>query len=266
MSLTVIRALTLRYLYLYTRSPVRLIELLFWPIMELVVWGNLSLWLESSRGGATVPSFIPWLIGGVILWDVLFRAQQAVAISFLEDVWTKNLVNLFVAPIRPVEYVAAAFLVGILRILVTVCVLALLASTAFHFNLFQFHWYLVPFFGLLMLFGWTLGILSSALIMRWGQAAESLAWAVPFLIQPVAAVYYPIAGLPGWAQSLGWLLPCTPVFEGMRSVLKYGTLDPRLLWLSIFSNLIWMFLAAAIYLAVLRHGRENGTLTRVTSN
>jgi ABC-2 type transport system permease protein len=266
MSFTVIRALTLRYLYLYTRSPVRLVELLFWPVMELVVWGNLSVWLESSKGGASVPSFIPWLIGGVILWDVLFRAQQAVAISFLEDVWTKNLVNLFVAPIRPVEYVAAGFIVGILRILVTVGVLSILAATAFQFNLFQFNWHLIPFFGLLMLFGWTLGMLSSALIMRWGQAAESLAWAVPFLIQPVAAVYYPISGLPGWAQSIGWLLPCTPVFEGMRSVLKFGTVDSSLIWLSLLSNAIWMLFAAAVYLAVLKHGRESGTLTRVTSH
>lgn len=266
MSLTVIYSLVLRYLFLYTRSPVRLVELLFWPVMELVVWGNLSVWLEKSREGAAVPSFIPWLIGGVILWDVLFRAQQAVAISFLEDVWTKNLVNLFVAPIRPIEYVGAAFIVGILRILVTVVVLSLLAGTAFHFNIFQFHWHLVPFFGLLMLFGWTLGMLSSALIMRWGQAAESLAWAVPFLIQPVAAVYYPIGNLPGWAQSLGWLLPCTPVFEGMRGVLKYGVLDGNLMLMSVVSNLIWMALAATVYLAVLHRGRQTGTLTRVTSH
>jgi ABC-2 type transport system permease protein len=266
MSLTVIRALVLRYLYLYMRSPIRLVELLFWPVMELVVWGNLSVWLESSKGGTSVPTFVPWLIGGVILWDVLFRAQQAVAISFLEDVWTKNLVNLFVAPIRPVEYVMAAFVVGILRIMVTVTVLSVLAVTAFHFNLFQFQWHLVPFFGLLMLFGWTLGLLSSALIMRWGQAAESLAWAVPFLIQPVAAVYYPIGGLPGWAQALGWLLPCTPVFEGMRGVLKEGSLDGRLMALSLISNVIWMAAAALVYLWVLRRGRETGTLTRVTSH
>lgn len=266
MSFFVIRALVQRHLYLYARNPVRLVELLFWPIMEMVVWGNLSVWLEQSKGGTAVPSFIPWLMGGVILWDVLFRAQQAVAISFLEDVWTKNLVNLLVAPIRPIEYVISGFVVGILRILVTVAVLAVLAATAFHFNLFQFHWYLVPFFGLLMLFGWTLGMLSSALIMRWGQAAESLAWAVPFLIQPVAAVYYPIGGLPGWAQALGWMLPCTPVFEGMRGVLKYGAVDPKLLWISILSNLIWMAFAALVYLQVLKKGRENGTLTRVTSH
>lgn len=266
MSLSVIHALVLRHYYLYTRSPIRIVELLFWPVMEMMVWGNLSVWLEKSRGSSEIPTFVPYLIGGVILWDVLFRAQQAVAISFLEDVWTKNLVNIFVAPVRPAEYVISGFIVGILRIAVTVVVLSILAATAFHFDVFQFRWNLVPFFGLLMLFGWTLGMISSALILRWGQAAESLAWAVPFLIQPVAAVYYPIGGLPLWAQKLGWLLPCTPVFEGMRSVISHGTTDLSLMGISLISNIIWMSMAAGIYLLVLRNGRRNGTLTRVTSH
>lgn len=267
MSFHVIRALSLRYLYLYFRNPVRLVELFFWPVMDMLVWGNLSLWLSSAHGGGSaVPMFVPWLIGGVILWDVLFRAQQAVAISFLEDVWTRNLLNIFAAPIRPVEYVTAGFAVGVLRITVTVCTLAALGALAFKFNLLQLHWHIVPFFGMLMLFGWSLGMLSSALIMRWGQGAETLAWAVPFLIQPLAAVYYPVSILPQWAQNLSWLLPCTPVFEGMRNVLQHGVFQGDLMLRALIANVVWMLLAASVYLWVLRSGRRNGTLTRVTSH
>ena len=265
MSISVIQALVMRYIYLYGRNKVRLVELIFWPTMELLVWGNLSVWLESTRG-ANVPEFIPALIGGVILWDVVFRAQQGVAISFLEDVWTKNLLNIFAAPVRPVEYVAAGFVVGFLRILFTVVLLSLLAGTFYHFNVFQFEWHIVPFFGLLMFFGWSLGVISCALILKWGQAAESLAWAVPFLIQPVAAVYYPLAKLPEWAQALGWCLPCTPVFEGMRAVIAGKGVDGGLLGISVLTNILWMLGAAGIYLWVLRSGRRKGVLTRVTSH
>lgn len=265
MNFAVIHALVLRYIYLYGRNKVRLVELFFWPTVDLLVWGNLSMWLESSRG-AGVPSFVPMLIGGVILWDVVFRAQQGVAISFLEDVWTRNLLNIFAAPVRPVEYVAAGFVVGFLRILITVVVLSVLAAIFYRFNVFQFHWHMVPFFGLLMMFGWSLGLISSALILRWGQAAESLAWAVPFLIQPVAAVYYDLATLPGWAQPLGWCLPCTPVFEGMRAIIRGHGVDWSLLGLSVFTNLVWMAAAGGIYLWVLRTGRRQGMLTRVTSH
>lgn len=265
MNFSVIHALVLRYLYLYGRNRVRLVELFFWPTVDLLVWGNLSVWIATT-GGREVPAFIPMLIGGAILWDVTFRAQQGVAISFLEDVWTRNLLNIFAAPVRPAEYVAAGFVVGFLRILVTVVVLSVLAAVFYHFNIFQFHWHLVPFFGLLMVFGWSLGLISCALIMRWGQAAESLAWAVPFLIQPVAAVYYDLAVLPGWAQGIGWCLPCTPVFEGMRGVIRGESIDWNMMALSAVTNVLWMLAAAAVFLWVLRTGRQRGMLTRVTTH
>jgi ABC-2 type transport system permease protein len=265
MSFNVIFALVMRSIYLYGRNRVRLIELIFWPTVDLLVWGNLSVFLESSKG-AEVPSFIPMLIGGVILWDVVFRAQQGVAITFLEDVWTRNLLNIFVAPVRPVEYVTSGFIIGFLRILVTVVVLSVLSAVFYQFNILQFHWHLVPFFGLLMFFGWSLGLISIALIMRWGQAAESLAWAVPFLIQPVAAVYYSIFILPGWAQTIGWCLPCTPVFEGMRAILRGDGIDWGLMGLALVTNILWMLAAGGIYLWVLRSGRQRGMLTKVTSH
>ncbi len=265
MSFHVIQALVMRYIYLYGRNRVRLIELFFWPTVDLLVWGNLSMFLEGSRS-EHMPSFIPMLIGGVILWDVVFRAQQGVAISFLEDVWTRNLLNIFVAPVRPVEYVAAGYIVGFLRVVVTVTVLSVLAAVFYSFNILQFHWHLVPFFGMLMMFGWSLGLISTALITRWGQAAESLAWAVPFLIQPVAAVYYSLSTLPGWAQSLGKCLPCTPVFEGMRAIIRGEGIDWSMMRLALFTNVLWMIIAGGIYLWVLRSGRERGMLTRVTSH
>lgn len=265
MSFSVVSALVSRHIYLYGRNRVRLVELFFWPTVELIVWGNLSMWLETSRGAGT-PSFIPMLIGAMILWDVVFRAQQGVAISFLEDVWTRNLLNVFAAPVRPVEYILSGFIVGFLRIVVTVVVLAILAAVFYHFNVLQFHWHLVPFFGLLMMFGWSLGMISSALILRWGQAAESLAWAVPFLIQPVAAVYYDIHILPGWAQVLGWCMPCAPVFQGMREIIRGGGIDWSMMALSLATNVLWMAIAGGIFMWVLRSGRNRGMLTRVTSH
>lgn len=265
MSLRVVYAFFLRYLFLYSRNWIRVIELIFWPLMELLVWGSLTTFLNTKSAG-TVPQFIPWLLGGLIMWDVLFRAQQGVAISFLEDVWTKNLQNIFVAPVRPSEYLTAGILFGILRTSVAVLVLVILAATNFHFNIFEMKWTLIPFFGSLLLFGWSLGMLSCALILRFGQAAEALAWAVPFLIQPAAAVYYPLATLPGWAQTIGKCLPCSYVFEGMRGVLDHQPFDWGLFGASMGINLIWLAAAAGLYAWVLESGRRRGMLTRVTSH
>ncbi|MCB1225022.1 MAG: ABC transporter permease, partial [Verrucomicrobiales bacterium] len=136
MNFHVIWALVLRYLFLYTRTPLRLVELIFWPVVELLIWGYLMLFIQSNTSGE-FPRIITYLLGAMILWDVIFRAQQGVAISFLEDVWTRNLLNIFVAPVRTREYLAATFAVGGIRIGITVTVLALVSVLLYAFNIFS---------------------------------------------------------------------------------------------------------------------------------
>lgn len=259
-----VHALVLRYLFLYTRHSVRLVELIFWPLVDLLVWGFLTTYLQK-QGGGQFPAAIGYLIGGMILWDVLFRSQQGVAISFLEDVWTRNLLNVFVAPVRTVEYVAATFLVGVLRVGVTLVVLSIVAALAYHFNLTSLGLGLLPFLGNLILFGWFLGMISTALIMRFGQAAESLAWAVPFFIQPLAAVFYPVSVLPSWLQPAAMALPCTPIFEGMRTVLSGQPVPWGNVAHAVLLNLAWGAVAAVFFASNLRHVRKTGLLVKIAT-
>lgn len=257
-------ALVLRYVFLYTRHPVRLVELVFWPLVDLLVWGFLTIYLQKQSAGG-LPSTMTFLLGGMILWDVLFRSQQGVAISFLEDVWTRNLLNVFVAPVRAVEYVMATCLVGVLRVGVTLAILAVVAALAYGFDLTDFGLSLLPFLANLMLFGWFLGMVSTALIMRWGQAAESLAWAVPFFIQPLAAVFYPVSVLPVWIQPIANSLPCTPVFEGMRNVLAGLPTPWGLIRQALLLNVLWGCAAALFFASNLRYVRKTGLLVKVAT-
>ncbi|SKB02067.1 ABC-2 type transport system permease protein [Prosthecobacter debontii] len=261
MNLRVIWALVLRYIFLYTRNPVRLVEMVFWPVVDLLVWGNLTLFLQRNSSHQ-FGNDILFLLGAMILWDIMFRAQQGVAISFLEDVWTRNLLNVFVAPVRTSEYLAATFAVGVLRILVTGVVLGSIAWFGYAFNVFVLEWWLVPFFLNLMLFGWALGMISTALILRWGQAAESLAWAVPFFIQPAVAVFYPVADMPTWSQPIAWAFPATYIFEGMREVMWTGTMNLTLLVQAFTLNLVYLAAAGGLFLWILRLTRKRGLLTK----
>lgn len=259
-----VSALVLRYVFLYTRHPVRFVELIFWPLVDLLVWGFLTIYLQKQEAGG-FPTTIMFLIGGMILWDVLFRSQQGVAISFLEDVWTRNLLNVFVAPVRTTEYVAATCMVGVLRVGVTLMILSVVASLAYGFDITSLGLALLPFLANLLLFGWFLGMVSTALIMRWGQAAESLAWAVPFFIQPLAAVFYPVNVLPGWLQPIANALPCTAVFEGMRVVLAGHEAPWNMVRDAFLLNLVWGLLAAWFFAANLRHVRKTGLLVKVAT-
>ncbi len=263
MNPSTIHALVLRYIYLYSRTPMRLIELVFWPVVDLMVWGTLTLYLQKNMGDHMLIPLVA-LIAGWVLWDVLFRAQQGVAISFLEDVWTRNLLNIFVAPVRVTEYVLATFTIGFLRICITMVVLCVLAAIGYNFNIFSIQWALIPFFVNLLVFGWSLGMISTALILRWGQAVESLAWAVPFFIQPLVSVAYPVDTLPQWLIPLANCFPATHVFEGMRAVLsplQHAFPWHHIAWASVL-NVVFLALAGTIFGKSLLQTKKRGLLTK----
>ena len=264
---SVIRALLTRYVLLYAKNPMRAFELFFWPLVQLLLWGFVTIYLQKAGGGGAgdFPNYITFLIGGIILWDALFRAQQGVSISFLEDVWTRNLLNIFAAPVRMTDYIAATFGVGLIRVGITAVMLAVVAATAYSFNLFQFQWGLIAYYANLMLFGWALGILSIALILRWGHGAESLAWALPFMIQPFACVFYPMEILPPWMRGIAGIFPPAHVFEGMRDSIKNGGFDVMRFATALGLNAIYLALAGWLFASVLRTAREKGLLVKTSS-
>lgn len=260
----VISALVKRFFFLYLRNPVRITELVFWPAMELMLWGFLTVFIQKETSG-DFSTFIRFLIGATIFWDVLFRAQMGVSISFLEDMWTRNLLNIFVAPIRIREYLAAMFCMGVLRVTIVVVVMSLIAWFLYAFNLYAFSWNLLPFFALLMTFGFSLGIVSVSLILRWGQAAESMAWALPFMIQPFSAVFYSVETLPKGMQYVAWCFPSTYVFEGMRELVRTGTMDWNAVWMSALLNLIYLAFSAGIFIWMFAKARKLGLLTKIAT-
>jgi ABC-2 type transport system permease protein len=259
MNLKRVGALLLRYVFVYRRSVIRLIEILFWPTMGLLVWGFVAMFIQRA-GEGDLPRFIVSLVGAMIFWDILFRSQQGIALSFLEDVWARNLLNIFCAPVRLSEYVLAMFLFGLMRVTVTLTFLSLLAWFFYHFNLFSLGLPLIPFIANLLMLGLTIGLISIAIILRYGHGAEPFAWALPFLLQPFSAVFYPVSVLPEAMQAVAWFLPSTYVFEGMREVIHSGTV----LWqdLGWAAGLNVLYLAAAVWL--LRHtldvARDRGLL------
>jgi len=233
-------ALFLRHIYLYPRSFSRLMELFYWPFLDLVVWGFISLYLNQF--GRDLPNFVAFLLGALILWDILFRSQQGISVSFLEDIWARNLLNLFVSPLKPGEYILALMLFSCAKILMAGTIMALMAWLLYSFNFFLLGLSLVGFILGLVMMGWSIGLLTLSLILRFGQQAEILAWGLAFLFQPVSAVFYPLSVLPGWMQKIAHFVPSSYVFEGMRQVV----LNSQVSW----SNLASCFILDSLYLGL----------------
>ena len=256
-----VAGMSLRYAYLYKRSLPRLFEIVFWPVMDLLVWGFLTAYLVQATEDP--PAFVTFLIGAMIFWDIMYRSQQGVTLPFLEDMWGRSILNVFISPVRPIELLAATVVVALVKIAVTSTFLSVLAYAFYSFDILQMGTYLVPFFINLLITGWAVGLVTTALIIRWGQAAEALAWGVPFLLQPFSAVFYPVAVLPGLLQPVALALPTTHVFEGMREVVQTGSLSWfHLLW-AFGLNIVWVALASLFFGWMLATARNRGLLAKL---
>jgi ABC-2 type transport system permease protein len=252
-----ILAMVLRYMFIYKRSYIRIAELIFFPLMDLLVWGFVTLYLEQVTQSKTVL----FMLGGIILWDIFFRAQQAVGMSVLQEMWVGNTLNLFVAPIRSYELIASTAIVGFIRSAITATGLGLCAYTLYSFNILNLGLALIPLFGLLLFFGWAVGLFTAALILRYGEAAESLAWIVPFLVQPFVAVFYPVSALPPALQIFAQIFPCTHIFEGMRTVLHSGGIPWASMATSFVLTLLWVSATGTFFARTLTYVRSKGYLT-----
>jgi ABC-2 type transport system permease protein len=185
----------------------------------------------------------------VLLWDILFRGQLGFSVSFLEEMWSRNLANLMFSPLRPIEFVAALMVMSIVRLMVGMIPVTILAIVFFGFNLYGFGFALVAFFANLILTSWSVGIVVSGVVMRNGMGAETL-----------TCVYYPVSVLPEWLQYVAWALPPTYVFEGMRALVLEQTFRADLMLAAFALNLVYFAVAVAVFLGLLRSARRIGSL------
>jgi len=253
-----IAAMVLRYWYLVRSSWPRLLELVYWPAVQMLMWGFLQVYINQNAGffaraGGT-------FLGAVLLWDILFRGQLGFSISFLEEMWSRNLANLMMSPLKPVEFVIALMIMSVIRLAIGVVPVTLLAIAFFGFNLFGLGFALAAFFINLLLTSWAVGIFVSGLVLRNGLGAENLAWTIMFIFLPLTCVYYPVAVLPGWLQAVAWLLPPTYVFEGMRALMIDHVFRLDLMLESLALNAVLFTAGAAAFLALLKSARRSGSL------
>jgi ABC-2 type transport system permease protein len=251
-------AMVLRYWYLLRSSWPRLLELMYWPMVQLLMWGFLQSYVgENSSFFARAGGVF---IGSVLLWDILFRGQLGFSVSFLEEMYAHNMGNLMMSPLRPIEFVLALMIMSIVRLSIGMVPVTIAAIAFFDFNLYALGFALAAFFLNLILTSWSVGIIVSGLILRNGMGAEGMAWTIMFLLLPLACVYYPVAVLPGWLQVVAWLLPPTYVFEGMRALLIDHVFRADLMLWALALNAAYFAAAVAVFLALLASARRQGTL------
>lgn len=256
-----VAALVLRHVYVLRGSWPRLIELAYWPTMQMILWGFMTLFLVGKT--SYVAQAFGVLLSGALLWDLLFRSQLGVSMSFLEDIWARNLGHLFVSPLRPIEMICALLTMSIIRAMIGIVPAAILAGLMFDYSILSLGLPLIGFFANLTLMGWAIGLLICGVVLRYGQGAESLAWGVIFALAPVSGIYYPVETLPAWLKAIAALLPSSYVFEGMRAVLTEHLARVDLMIEGFLINIIYLLIGLGGFLGYFRAARRRGQLLQV---
>lgn len=251
-----IKGVYFRNLYNLVKGPFQLSDLFYWPLVDILLWGLTSVWIQKQNG--EMPHFALILLTGLVLWQITMRGSVDVSVGVLQEFWHRNLVNLFSTPLKISEWMAGIILLNLCKLLVTVAFGSLLVYFLYALNIFTLGWAFLPFAASLLFFGLSIGFIAASGIIYWGHQVEVFAFMAAFLFAPFCAVFYPVSILPAWAQTVAWCLPPTYVFEGMRKLLSTGAFPQSYFWISMILNVLYLFLTTSLFRFMFQKSRAKG--------
>jgi ABC-2 type transport system permease protein len=249
-----IQAVYKRYLYNVFRLE-QITELFFWPILDIFLWGITMVWIQDL--GSTVSIALP-ILTALVFWQIVWRSNYEVSVNILQELWARNLVNLFSTPLKTTEWIISLMLVGATKNVFTVAFGSAMVALFYGLNIFSLGWPFLPYAVALVIAGWWSGFLSSALIIYFGQRMQVLAWVAGYIFSPLSAVFYPLNALPDWARPIAQAVPMTHVFEGMRKCYDTGVFSWREFSLGMGLNIVYFSVCFIFLLFMFEKSREKG--------
>ena len=261
MSLIRIYGLFLRHFFLITRSFPRILDLIYWPSIQITLWGFISNFFASHS--SYYNNAVGVNLTCAILYDFLFRTSIGFNMLFLEEIWSRNFTNLFIAPIKIGEIIISLVFTALIRALIGLIPAILLTSPLFGISLLDLGVYLFFLFLNLYMFGITLGILVSSGLLRFGPSFENIAWSTMFLLAPFGCIYYPVEILPDFFQKIAYSLPLVYIFEEARNILINSSVNFENIMNAFYLNSIYLVISISLFYYSFAKARKKGTLINI---
>ncbi len=231
-------------------------DLFYWSSIDLILWGITTLFIQSLNQAFSQVVFT--IVSGLIFWQVTWRGQFEITVNILEELWNKNLINIFASPLKFSEWLASFLILGASKLVLTFSFISVLALVLYKVKILTFGIYLVPFIILLLLNGWWMGMVIGSMTMRWGTRLQALTWSLPWALSPFFGIFYPISVLPVWAQKIALIFPASYIFEGVREVIYTGNMDINKVYISFGLNIVYiiigLFMLRLSFKKILRKG------------
>ena len=254
-------ALFLRHFYLIKGSVPRIIDLIYWPTIQIILWGFISKFFTMYSDFYNHTAGI--ILSAAILYDFLFRSSISFNMLFLEEIWSRNFTNLFIAPLKVSEIITALTATALIRTMIGIVPAILLAAPFFGVSLLNLGPSLILLLLSLYLFGMTLGLFVVSGLLRFGPSFENVAWSSLFLLAPLGCIYYPLSILPETLQILAKALPLVYIFEEVRSILTTSTINYSNIMSALILNLIYFLISIYVFYSAFHEARKRGTLINV---
>lgn len=260
MNFTRVRAVVKRHWLVLFRSPHRWFEIAFWPLMDVILWGSLGVFIAQENAASRAG--VPYLLAGLVLFWTLTQVQMTGSTAFMEETWTRNLLNVLTTSVTPLEYLAGIGFFGLIKLVMTLLTLSITTIVLYGFDLTAIGWSVIPIIGLLVANGWAVALIVVGLILRFGQSAEILTWGLNYVMLAVSGVFFPVEALPGALQGFAAVLPTTLAFSAARQVLDGGAVPWASLGAAAIGTMVFLALAAWFGAAMLSVFRSRGFITR----
>lgn len=254
LNFTRIRTVVLRYFYAHRRTPSSFFDFLYWPLIDIFLFGFIGVWFSTQQSPHAVAS----LMIGLVLWQVSFRTNLEISRNLIQELWEENLINFFATPITISEWLIGLMLCGFLAVLITIPYGTLLVYAIFGQNIFSIGFVMIPLIILLIMSGWVLGLFASAILIYYGQKIETMVWAMGWLPAPFCSVYYPLEVLPTWMQLIGKCLPMTYAFQAVRVALNTGTTSYSDIGISFALNIVYLIAAIMFFNHQFKKSKQYG--------
>lgn len=251
-------AMLIRYFYNMRHSFDRITDMFYWPAMDLLMWGLTSSYILQANN-ITQQNTKFAVIAGLVFWIIVWRSQYEITTNLLSELWDKNVVNIFAAPLKISEWIVAFMIFGLLKTLASFIFSLLVAFFLYKLTIVPtFGLLLIPIIGNLMLTGWAAGFFVAGFLIRYGNKIQTLAWAGVYLIAPFSSIYYSLSILPVWAQKVALFIPSTYMFEGIRELIFTGSISSDKLMVSFILNIVYLVLAIWFFLFMFEKTKKLG--------